>query len=695
MAVVSWKPIEAYNPNAYLIALNAKSNPVSNIANTLSGLGDLGIQYADRAKNTLEFQTKLAEQEQKQLVERQNLMGQEFLADHPLFVQSLVDQASSGKAEDLAAARQRIAQLDAPTFIRDHLEKRIEKAQTDALNNQKTLAGIEKDNAAAYNYRMSGDETKTLMGAREQELAARIKELEARTEAFQRGIPPQEVTDIENAKRLEDAKQGLQDAKQKRIMDSLLTNQDYLNAVAAYHRGELTPDQLLAKAHELLPEAKEVFPNTGYLGTLIEKSLNNDPAQLAAASTTETANKSTANALYRGLQQGWSSPYLSFKDALNPEEGDPVGEGLKNILDPNASGADVTKAGSTFRQEVNNALEQIYNKRPELRNADPLTKRFLVNAIVAHATNPANKGKISAWLLKGTSLDQTFFTSAADKAITALDEERNTLDFNAPFIRATLGPQGLAYLDEQAQKLAKIEVQTRQASDFKTAYKQKRQQLFQSFINNTKGLSDEHKQLAQEMWNSFEKPGVTPNFKKYWNINKPAPETGSLTDTQRNTKLTKEIESGRSLTTIPIKDLKLLYTSQPNTPLGQAALEQHRQMLRENKGQAVIEGVKEFLTTKNLDKQKEILPINDLVTGLIQIFRVNDRYIDPTTFIDSFLHDQLTPYRRQRRQAKQLGVTSKTETPYDKKQRETYAQVKQRAQMLKQAFLNTYSYKPF
>ena len=163
MTVVSWKPVETYNPNAYLVALNAKSNPVSNIANTLSGLGDLGIQYADRAKNTLEFQTKLAEQAQKQLVERQNLMGQEFLADHPLFVQSLMDQASSGKAEDLAAAKQRIAQLDAPTFIRDHLEKRIDKTYTDTLKNQETIAGTDQKTAMAEHYRWQIEHDKAMM----------------------------------------------------------------------------------------------------------------------------------------------------------------------------------------------------------------------------------------------------------------------------------------------------------------------------------------------------------------------------------------------------------------------------------------------------------------------------------------------------------------------------------------------------
>lgn len=142
MTVIGWKPVEEYNPNAYLVALNAKSNPLSNIADALSGLGDLGIKYADRAKDEFDLRSKIAKSEQDILDQRNKIYTNEWLIDNTDKLNDYITRGSKDY-DSMLEVQQEINQISNPV-LRQAVMNHVSTALNNRMNYNKYIGDLSK-----------------------------------------------------------------------------------------------------------------------------------------------------------------------------------------------------------------------------------------------------------------------------------------------------------------------------------------------------------------------------------------------------------------------------------------------------------------------------------------------------------------------------------------------------------------------
>lgn len=162
MTVIGWKPVGEYNPNAYLVALNAKNNPLSNIADTISGLGDLGIQYADRAKEEFDLRSKIAKSEQDMLDQRNKIYANEWLADNTVKLNDYITRGSKDY-DSMLGVQQEINQISNPV-LRQAVMNHVSTALNNRMNYNKYISDLENTNASTESKQLANNKAKAQLG---------------------------------------------------------------------------------------------------------------------------------------------------------------------------------------------------------------------------------------------------------------------------------------------------------------------------------------------------------------------------------------------------------------------------------------------------------------------------------------------------------------------------------------------------
>ena len=560
-AILQWTPIE-YNPNAELV----KQATAQRLAfgNMLNKLGELGVNFAEKmgtqATDTLKNAKALDElyddQYKNQVLARTSL----WLGENRDAYEAL--NAQSGKSfEDMLAARAALNTLPGMTpEIYERLAPGLGKmyetgntAQNDAAKRQEQLAAAQHSLASAESLRSqlpSNIRRNEAAAKRDEEAAetdrltrpgiiakrdAETGETIARTQGYndthQEWLDRSEVRIAQNWQDLaKTKKQTLETEDQVRVLQQsrltrdLLGKKEFTDAIAAYHNGDMDANHLLAKVYELNPNARELVTNDEELNTLIKASERHNENEERAYTAAKVANDSAKAFLQSSGRRRWDNPLLSWDSMFDPE--DPLKGSIAPLFE-GQTGAEVTSAKRFASQEVGRLVNDIMKEHPKI-GRDAEDKIMLANALLQTASNPQNKSKLAAALLKGTKLDQTFFDVGA--AINLYDTYRGSKDLNAPFVRRVYGKDGLIDLDAKARELAIQDVRLRKSPNFQTAYAQHRDALYTSFQENS-GLNKDQLAYADKIWKALPNSGGTmPEFTPFV---PPAAPTGKTPKTEK------------------------------------------------------------------------------------------------------------------------------------------------------------------
>lgn len=670
-AILQWTPIE-YNPNAELV----KQATAQRLAfgNMLNKLGELGVNFAEKmgtqATDTLKNAKALDElyddQYKNQVLARTSL----WLGENRDAYEAL--NAQSGKSfEDMLAARATLNTLPGMTpEIYERLAPGLGKmfetgntAQNDAAKRQEQLAAAQHSLASAESLRgqlPSNIRRNEAAAKRDEEAAetdrltrpsiiakhdAETDEIKARTQDYndkhQEWLDRSEVRIAQNWQDLaKTKKQTLETEDQVRVLQQsrltrdLLGKKEFTDAITAYHNGDMDANHLLAKVYELNPNARELVTNDEELNTLIKASERHDENEERAAAAAKVANDSAKAFLQASGRRRWNNPLLSWDSMFDPE--DPL-KGSINPLFEGQTGAEVTSAKRFASQEVGRLVNDIMKEHPEI-GRDAEDKIMLANALLQTASNPQNKSKLAAALLKGTKLDQTFFDVGA--AINLYNTHRGSKDLNAPFVRRVYGKDGLIDLDAKARELAIQDVRLRKSPNFQTAYAQHREALYTSFQENS-GLNKDQLAYADKIWKALPNSGGTmPEFTPFVPSAAPSGLNNNTSEaTVPTTQLYRDIVSKRR----PVSDLtqsELKLASQ-NQKLPKDTREKVKKQFFINiaSGKNLQSAIEDYL---KLDSKNELFTDyqNAIISGLI-----------PTTkygVTQSYIQDRLNELQRQR-----------------------------------------------
>ena len=376
MTVIGWKPVEAYNPNAYLVALNAKSNPLSNVADALSGLGDLGIQYADRAKDEFDLRSKIAKSEQDILDQRNKIYTNEWLADNAETLNNWVTKGSQDFNSMLEVEKE-INQIDNP-LVRQAAMNHVSTALNNRLNYQKIIADIA--HREAENKKQQLDIAYT-----EATQPGKIKA--ANTES--------EVKDVT----------GQNDLNADEYAKKYGMNDNIFNGLSAYVKAhpEATDDQLYTELQRIDPEAAKLVTRDQAISKFRQDYAKRlSPTTQAFIATTNQAIKTRVPQLTQLIGSNFVLPYSVVS---NSSATSPSAAVLEHMYPSIASNKNANKESQL--DSIRMGLEPEIGKVLQAAGLEdnPENQKLAFYAIMRSLNNP---DKFKNWIIGDSSLTPDF-----------------------------------------------------------------------------------------------------------------------------------------------------------------------------------------------------------------------------------------------------------------------------------------------